>query len=98
MKENKITIKLTAKEINTLKFAFDLLEKESIEITEDVKEAVNSFKNQLKNSIDEFAEFLANLYSEHHKNLEELGIAGTTKLAEVILIHSDKVIEELQKY
>ena len=45
----------------------------------------------------EFAEFLDYLYRKHHNHLDRLGIAGTTKLAEVIVKHYDEVIEELKR-
>lgn len=46
----------------------------------------------------EFAEFLDNLYSEYHNYYDRLDMSDTVKLAEVIVLHPTKVIEELQKY
>ena len=65
-----------------------------------VREYFEDTSNEKKKQkrIKEFAEFLDDLYRNHHNYLDRLGMAGITKLAEVIVIYSDRVIEELQKY
>lgn len=103
MKENEmITINLTKKEITTLVHAFEFLMEDGVVLDEDVEKGIKVIKDQMQEQLqknaDELVVFLDNLYRNHYRNLDRLGRIGIKKLAEVMLIYSDEVIEELKTY
>ena len=109
MKEKKmIKVNLTKKEMDSILEVFDLYKTGQIKVTDDERKLLESVEEKIievksqkevaRKDILEFNDFLDNLYREYHANLDRLGKSGITKLAEVMLFYSDRVIEELKKY